>query len=490
MDYLDPEKSRRHHQILLVGYVLIGMAILFGAYLLLNLTYGYARGKDGHIIQNGFVFVSSQPHPAQIYVDNQLHKSRTNTRLTLPAGHYTIQLKRDGYRDWQRGVTVEGGDVQHFDYPFLVPTTLTTTSLHTYPAAPGLATQSPDQRWLIVQPDSSPTNFDLYDLKNPSKAPTALGLPTSLLSKGRTQSWQLVEWSTDNKHVLLNHMHDGASEFIVLDRENPAQSVNLNRTYSANPSTVSLNDKKFDQYYLYDSTKHLLQAATLKSPGVTNYLDHVLAYKSYGNDTVLYASDQNAIPGKAAISMQVGSRNYKVREVAAGAVYLLDLTKYSGDLYVAVGSSAENKLYIYKDPVSQLTAKPSLLPAPVRALRLSGPNFVSFSNNAQFIMTEAGQAVAVYDIENSKSYNYALKAPLDTPQQHVSWMDGDRLVYVSQGTLELLDYDNTNAQSLMSMSAGFLPFFAPNYKHVFGLAGNTQAQVDLTQTALLTPADL
>src|SRR4051812_22921275 len=101
MEYLDPEKRRQHHRLLMLGYALIAMAILFGAYLLLNLTYGYARGKDGHIIQNGFVFVSSHPNAAKIYIDNQLHKSRTNTRLTLPEGHYTIQLKLTGYRDWQ-----------------------------------------------------------------------------------------------------------------------------------------------------------------------------------------------------------------------------------------------------------------------------------------------------------------------------------------------------------------------------------------------------
>lgn len=488
MDYLDPEQHRKHRRRILLGYLLIGVIILVVLRFLFYSAYGYGVDKNGQIIKNGFVYVSTQPNPASIYLNNKLSKSKTNSRLLLPSGRYTVRLERDGYRAWQRSITVEGGDVQHFDYPLLLPRTLTTTTVKSYASAPGLATQSPDHRWLLVQQPGSFTTFDLYDLKDPAKAPTTVALPSALLAKGTNHSWEAIEWATDNRRVLLRHLHDGITEFVVLDRETPAQSVNLNKSFSITPTMVSLNDRKYDQYYLYDSAKQLLLKASLKAPGTTTYLDHILAYKSYGNNTVLYATDAGATKGKVAVRIQVGTKNYTVREVAAGKTYVLDLTSYDRKLYVALSSSSENRLYIYKDPLAQLTAKKVATPS--RALLISNPTYLSFSSNTQFIMTQNGQALAAYDLEYGKSYNYTLDAPLDQPQAHASWMDGHRLVYVSGGKLMMLDYDSTNKQVLVSAMPAYSPFFAPDHKYVYVLAQGLQTQANLTQTALLTPADL
>lgn len=490
MDYLDPKKQFRHNIILMVGYVLIGVGILIATVILLQVAYGYARGKDGQIIQNGFVFVSSQPHPALIYTNGQLNKARTNTRLTLPAGQYTVQLKRSGYRDWQRTVNVLGGDLQHFDYPLLIPTTLSSVKVKNYDVAPVLSTQSPDHRWLVVQPQASAAVFDLYDLKDPTKvSPTTITIPAALVSKSSgDQSWQAVEWSNDNVHVLLQHNTADKVEFIVLDRQSPDQSVNLGTVLSAAPTAVSLSNKKYDQYYLYNAGDHTLLTASLRSPTPVPYLDHVLAYKSYSDNTVLYITDADAPVGKVLVRMRVGDKTYTLRELAAGSSYIADLTQYNGDLYVLTGSSSDSKAYIYKNPIDQLDANPKRPAIALRVLRIAQPSFGSFSANTQFIMAENGPNVAAYDIENNKAYAYTLATPLDGPQLHLAWMDGDRLVYVSQGKLVMLDYDNTNRQELVTSVAGYAPAFAPDFKYLYSLSPNSQ-QTTLQQTSLLSAAD-
>jgi len=216
----------------------------------------------------------------------------------------------------------------------------------------------------------------------------------------------------------------------------------------------------------------------------------VLAYKSYGNDTVLYATTSGAPEGKTAIDIQVGTRVYRVRDVPAADTYPLDLTQYGGKLYVVIASPAENKVFLYKDPAGQLQATPARPAAAMRALLIARPNFISFSANTQFVMAESGDALSVYDLENARNYRFALNSPLDAPQTHAFWMDGDRLVYVSGGKLQVADYDNSNHQTLMPASPDYQVFFAPDSKHVFALApGQTQSEI-LTETALFTPADL
>jgi hypothetical protein len=492
MDYLDPKKQFRHRIILSVGYVLVAIAIVLAARLLFLVSKGFGIDKNGAIIQSDLMFFSSQPNPAQIYINNKLESSTTNTRLELPAGIYSIRLHRNGYQDWRRTVELQGGDVEHFDYPLLFPTQLTSKKLApAYTAAPGLVTQSPDRRWLLVEASNSMTNFDVYDLKNPTKAPVDIALPANVLTKTTaSENWQLEEWADDNQHLVLQHNYDGKTEFILVDRTNPAQSLNLNTTLSATPSKLTLNNKKYDHYYLYDAASGVLQTASLQTPSASPVLQHVLAYQSYGTDTLLYATDSGAPAGTVFIKLAIGDQTYPVRTFPVGTTYLLNLTKYSGSLYVAVGASSENKVYIYADPVGQLAALPDHALVPAQVLHVTAPNYLSFSTNAQFIVVENGTQFGVYDIENIKGYNYTAAAPLDAPQAHAAWMDGDRLTYVSGGKLVVFDYDDTNQHILMSANSDYLPAFAPDYKDVYTLPPSSAgSQFEVTQTSLLIPAD-
>jgi hypothetical protein len=576
MDYLDPRKQLRQRFILPLGYVLIGVAIILATWLLVAVAQGFGRGKNGAVIQNGLAFFSSQPSPAGIYVNGASKPLKTtNTRLYLPEGTYAIQLKRTGYRTWQRTVVLNGGSVEHFDYPLLFPTTMTAKPVQTYASAPQLSTQSPDRRWLVVSQPGSLTDFDVYDLKSNTPATTLskLSLPAGLLTKASnpaSESWQLEEWADDNQHLVLQHNYDGKTEYILIDRTDATKAQNLNTVLSLSPTDpikLTLDNKKYDQYYIYDSattgtaagttttsttgtttlpatttaagSASTLQTASLKTPAQVPLLDHVLSYQTYGSNTVIYVTDSGAPAGKVEVKLLQGGpggKIYDIRTLPAGTIYLLDLATYNGTPYLAVGASSDNKVYIYQDPISHLTAEPaattpstaqptsaatqagsttkssstapSSQTAPttptalanpdldsIQILHVTAPNYLSFSDNAQFIMTENAGEFAVYDIENKQLYHYTIPQPLDAPQIHASWMDGDRLTYVSGGKLIVFDYDAANRQTLIPAAAQYLPAFTPDYKNLFTLAPapiaptTTADQFDLSQTSLLTPAD-
>jgi len=476
---------------LFVGYGLIGVAIVIATLVLLYQAYGFGLGKNGSVIQNDLTFFSSQPNPASIYVNGSLKNVSTNTRLVLPAGRYNVALARDGYRDWQHTIELSGGHVEHFDYPFLFPKQLTTKKLQSFAAAPGFSTQSPDRRWLLVQQPTGFSKFELYDLKNPAKEPTSLSLPDNLISAATgAQSWQLVEWAGDQDHVLLQHDYDGKTEYILVNRPDPNQSVNLNTSLSLSPAKLALKDKKFDQYYIYDAAGSL-QTASLKNTTPVPRLQNVLAYKSYGSDTVLYVTAKDAPAGRVLVKLVSGKNTSTIRSLPAGTTYVTDLTKYSGTMYVAVGAASDNRVYIYKDPVGQLNDQPDHVPVPSQVLRVEQANYLSFSTSAQFIVAENGQRFGVYDIENETGYNYSINEPLDAPQVHASWMDGNRLTYTTKDKVIVFDFDGTNYQPLMSASPNYLPAFSPDYKFVYALAPSTSTagQTDFNQTSLLAPAD-
>lgn len=490
MDYLDPKKESRHRLILFTGYGLLVIAIVLATRLLYYQAYGFGVTREGAVIQNDLTFFSSKPNPANIYVNGELKNVRTNTRLLLPAGIYDVTLARDGYRDWKRKIELSGGSVEHFDYPFLFPKTLAPQKIQSYPVAPNLITQSPDRRWLLIQSSTTLTDFSVYDLKNPEEPPKTISLPPNLLTKAEG-TWALSEWADDNDHVLLQHKYDDKTEYILASRSQPAESINLTNTLSPGTSVVSLINRKYDRYYLYDPAAQTLRRATLKEPAPVLVLEGVITYKTYSDDTVLYVTGNDAPAGKLWAKLSIGSKTYNIRILPTGTNYLLDLTKYDGAMYVVVGAGAENRVLIFKDPVGQLSRQPKRIAVSERVLRVEQPNYLSFSDNTQFIVTQNGNNFGVYDIENKKTYRYKTTEPIDAPQPNADWMDGNRLMYISDGKLIVFDYDNTNRQSLVAAGSVFMPAFSPDFKRLYTFTpGPTAPQFELLQTPLLVPADL
>ncbi len=486
MDFLDPAKKRAHKIRLFVGYFLIAVMIGLGSLILIFQSRGYdLNRKTGDIIQNGLVFVSAQPQQASIYLNNKLYKTNSGARLVLPSDIYKLELKRDGYRPWQRTFSLVGGTIERFVYPFLFPVNLNTADEQVYPTTPQLATQSPDRHWILVQKPGQTTIFDVYDANDPKKAPTAITIPADIETAPSTGSLTAVEWSTDNKHVLLRHDFSGGSEFLLIDRDTPANSFNINKTFLVNPTKVSLRDKSYDRYYFYDATTQKLSTAELKDKLVTPIVESVLDFKSYGNDVLLFATTQKAAPGMTRVMVKDGSGNYLLREVAASDVYLLDVAKFDGDWYMMAGSKAENKVYVYLnawDALKHQTSNPLRI---VAVLRAEQPTYAAFSENARFMVAEGGSKFAVYDAESKRNFRYELALPLDGGM-HAYWMDGHRMYITSGGKLVVFDYDGINVQTLTANNPGFKVFFDRDYRRLYTVSPSvsTPGQFALTKTDL------
>lgn len=491
MELMDPKRRRRHDIMLFVGYSLIGVAILLITIILIFVAYGFGY-QNGHVIQNGLVFLSSTPNPAQIYINNERYKNDTNTKLILPAGTYNFTLQRDGYRDWTRKVTVDGGTVQSYVYPLLFPDSLTTNTLHDYSLKPIVATQSPDHRWLLVANAATLGSFDEYDLTAASKQPQSIALPTGLLSSGNSQSIQVVAWAADDVHVLLLHHYAGNSEYILLNRSQPTQSVNITTTLRL-PATgvdLRLDSQRYDSYLVLNTKSHALYHISLTAPTLVPYIAHVLAY-AVGGGAIVYTTPSSTDAGEVETELYNGHSTYTLRHDLAGGAHLLDIASYNGSLYVAVSATRMSTAYIYKDPAQQITNQQLGVAVPQHVLRLKSPTFMAFSPSGQYVVLGGGSRVATYDVDNDEAYTYTLHGPIDAPQAHLAWMDGARLDYISSGQVIAVDYDGSNRQVLVPADPHYQVIFDQQYKfmYTFQVSASDKTHELLTSTSLRTPAD-
>ncbi len=470
MDLLDPAKKRAQRRRLFLGYILVAIAIGIASLILVYLSYGYTIDrKTGQVIQNGTTFVAATPESADIYI-NGIRRTKTDARFSLAAGQYDVELKRDGYRNWSHPLNLEGGKVERLDYPKLFPIDLITSDVQLYSSLPAVASQSPDHRWLLVLQPGTLGSFDSFDLNDPAKAPVALGVPADLLtSASGSQQISIVEWASDNRHVLLLHTYQGGQEYILLDRESPAQSINLDKTLGTSGVQISLKEKKQDQFYLFNPVQEKLATEDLKTRVAAPLLDHVLAFKDREGGVILYVSDADVAAGKVRIKLHDGDNDYTIREQAAGAHNPIEIARYSGRWYVVVGSESEGKSYIYRDPASALKQEPAKILIPISVLKVADVSGLSFSSSTQYIMANAGSSFSVYDIENDRRYQYDIRLPIEGGSLP-AWMDSSRLMLLSGGRVAAFDYDGTNLQ-LLSPSAT-LPFFDHDYLNMYGLASS------------------
>jgi len=484
MDFLDPRKFRKQKIRLMVGYVLIAIAIGLGTIILVYGAYGYGiNTRTGDIVQNGLLFVDSQPGGASIYLNNKSINQTTSARLVLPAKAYDLKITKTGYRDWERKFTLDEHTISRYVYPFLFPNKPVTQPLKSYPANPPLLLESPDRHWLLVQnPDSSKAfSFDEFDANDYTKPALVLSLPATIITKPVSTLGTLteVEWSTDNNHVLLRHDFDGGNEYIMMDRNDPTKSININKTLNINPTEVALRNKKADQLYIYMQDGGTLQIADMNKLALQDPLiKNIAAFKSYSDNYISYVTTANMPTGKAQARIWNNGHTYPLYAFNTGDKYLLDIASYSGHLYFAAGSSTDGRVNIYKDPLGDIQSSDVGRATPMIALRATGANKIGFSDNARFIEIEGGQNFGVYDFETNNEYQYALQAPLSTP---LDWMDGHRLIGQSNGNVFVMDYDSINQQTLVPTTTPLGGLFSRDYKQMYTLApvaGSTNVSLE------------
>lgn len=471
MDFLDPKKRKQHRLKLFIGYGLMGLTIAMATILLLYQSFGYHRDpKTGEIVQNGFVYVDAQPVSAEVLLDG-VSKGRTDQRLDIPAGEYNLELRAQGYRTWKRTFTLDGRSIERFVYPFLFPENPKTSETQLYASAPGLVTESLDRHWMLIQQPGSFQSFDLVDMNPDVPVTSSFSLAPDLLTRtGPTHTLQVVEWSSDNKHVVLKHSFEGGQEFVVVNIESPGASVNLTQVIKAPFTTLALRDKKFDQYYLFNEPAKTLQTASINNPVPAAYLTDVLAFRPHGDDVMAYVTAAGASAGKVFIKAREGQDVYTIREVTAGSGYLLDVARFENNWYYAGGTIEDQRVYIFKNPVAAVKSEASRRPVPVAVLRTtSAPKFLSFSANARFIAVQATDEFSVYDAENDRQYRYDTELGL-TADQKALWMDGHRLSVAAGDKSVIFDYDSTNKQTLTSAFNNYPIIFDRDYKAFYALA--------------------
>lgn len=491
MEFLDPEEKRERTIRLFVGYALMVMLILFGTFIISLILQGFNVFSTTSDVRNGLLFIDSKPVSANVFIDSKFEK-RTDARFVLPEGDYSLRLSEDGYREWQKMIDVIGGSVTYHIYPRLFPIDIKKTVTTNYPQAPKIWTESPNRRWIMASVNATEPIFNITDTSRANDLPTQITIPETIISKSDMASatFTIVEWANDNRRVLVQKLlPDGSKQFVIIDRERPDESLNINSLLNLQQNfSIRLRDKKYDQYYILDSDTKLLRRATLNG-GIEPIIvaDGVVAYAPYENNVVLYATTSGAKEGTYAVRILDGATNYLLQPISASPIVLLDIAKYDGDWIVVAGSNTQDTTLVYINPLqnSSNTDASGALRSQLRLSKTS-PRFLGFSDNARFIAVQNDASFTVYDAELQTIYSF--DSPVALPPEGATWMDGHRFHVVSGGAEQVFEYDGKNHQTLVEAQNGLRAFYDRDYVRLFSLAPQTNGTFNY-QVSNLTLTD-
>jgi hypothetical protein len=290
----------------------------------------------------------------------------------------------------------------------------------------------------------------------------------------------------------LQRNYSGGSEYILFDRQTPADSVNLTATLKLDATTsLSFYNNNDSQYYLYDTDDDSLSEATLSNPQPIVILKNVLNFDAYANNAIIYVTGSGAPSGKVLVNVLQGKQVFHVGQMQSGmSQYLVAMSQFSGNWYVAFSSSGEGKVYLYENPVADLQNQPKSPLVPLAILQINQPSFLSFSGNSQILAAQNGDVFTTYDVLNQHAYSYQVGSDIPATEQ-ATWMDSYHFTVVSGSRVLVFDYDGSNLQTLQPAIAGFPTLLDPTHKWAYVLAPDiaNPALIDLTSTALRTPVD-
>jgi len=299
--------------LLLITFVIVGA--------IGTLVFSYARGyrlNPGSLTlsPNGLLVIKSVPDGAQIFINGEL-KNATNSTMTLSPGTYDVSVRKEGYHEWQKRLTVEKEVV-------------TEATAHLFKIAPSLSAITFSG---IVNPvpsrDFTKISFVIPPTKNQNSNETNEGLwiteivnlplgfsrePRRITDGDLTKaSWI---WSTDGRKILLTT----EKGIFLLDTS----------TFTTQAQRVNISAQKQEILKEWEQDQKLRESAQIKK--LPDDVEDLLRRKtksmlfSPDEEMVVYIASGSATLAPNLISQLPGSSTQKQeRDIKPNQTYLYDI---------------------------------------------------------------------------------------------------------------------------------------------------------------------
>lgn len=301
--------------------------VLAGLFILITAAAVIAYG-GGHVFDfqkktvtaTGILSVASFPEKASIWIDNTL-STVTNTSLSLAPGDYHVQIRREGYQEWQQTVQIRAGIVSTID-ALLIPTSPSLRPLTSSGVIhPALSPSRTNVVYMTVDDQATPsagiesrTGIWMLELRT-----SALGWkqePKKLYTPRTTGTWAFprLSWAADELSVVA----DATSSALLLSTDQTASSPT-----QLSPAVLTTLQ---NQWETETKKKQELAIAALTQP-ISSLLATSAGSIHFSPDEtkVLYEATSSATIPAPKHSLIGSNSTPETRKIEPGKLYVYDL---------------------------------------------------------------------------------------------------------------------------------------------------------------------
>lgn len=451
--------------------VILAVTILF--------LLGFRLDSGNRLSQGALLQFDSTPNNATVSIDEKDIGVRTAGKQTVVAGVHTVLFSKDRYEDWTRTIDFAAGTLTWLDYARMVPKERNAEAVANFKTVVG-AKASPDNQFILLQELADQPIFQLADLRSTSVELSNLTLPAALYSEpttaGVAHTFALDEWNVGGRYILVKHEYNGQLEWLIVDTENVSESTNVTRLLS-----VGFKDLRFagtNGRTLFGLTndnnirKLDLSSATLSRALVSN----VETFDLFDTDTISYVgiSPTDSTKRVAGVYQDGDNEPHVLRTAnSLDTVLKIAVGTYFNDNYVAIAEGS--KVTILKGSYQTSGNNDMTDLKQFADIDLDGPiTQLSLSPKSDYILAEAGDLFATYEIEHKRIAHGTLESTPTTAATSLQWLDISHVWNQQNGSLVMRDFDNANIYSINTVTGDFDATISQNGRFFYSIGKSSE----------------
>lgn len=416
--------------------------------------------------QGGLMQFRSTPDGATVVVDGVVQNFKTPGRVNLPSGAHTIVMQLDGYREWQRTVTLSAGQLLWLNYTRFVPNSISTVPLKTFQNLANVLA-SPDRRWMLFQEKADSPVFTMADLGNEKNLGyTDMVLPDSKLTKADGKFGQLTptEWDLSSRYFLIHSKNSAADEWLRVDRSNPENTVNMSQVFGLKIDEAHFSGANPNIVYVRtgDVLRRLDIGANSASASLVN---NVRYFTVYGNDTIAFIAKPAG--GEQSVGIYKADKTKVIQNYPTDANVRIAFSEYDNHSFLAI-DKGDGTVQVLRDPAT--TSKDN---AEFTSFNLGkNSEWLTISNNGRMVVAGTGSTVVAYDIEIGRAYASNLPFLGGSNERPMQWLDDFYMWSDNGGKLQLVEFDGQNDREITTVAPGFDITLSQSGESLFSIGKN------------------
>jgi len=225
---------------------------------------GYRFDRTGRIfVYSGSITIKSWPRDIDIYVNNKKQDRKKlnaiNNSYTINGvrpGKYSVRSEKNGYTSWTKNIEVHSGISTEFWNVILFPTKNREITSH--------PPQNVNQFFLSPRDDDEIVFFTSQDddrivsLLNSDNNEFEEIYRTNQFEFIDTKEKENVEWSSDNKRILIPFIKDDQKNYVIarIRKENLRDIIDLDQVFDQALSEFQENQVALDEQNILEEEQH------------------------------------------------------------------------------------------------------------------------------------------------------------------------------------------------------------------------------------------